>query len=166
VATDIAAEPNTHYGLVNWTETTNTGVTFGDVNSATTTVTLTGTGGDATIRANFGPLIITVAGNGSGGYSGDNGPATSAEFMSVYGIAVDSSGTLYIADTSNERIRKVDNSGIINTVAGSGTYGYSGDNGPATSAELYSPCGVAVDSLGNIYIGDLASERIRMVYGP
>jgi NHL repeat. len=152
VAANITATPDTHYHLLNWTETTNTWVTFGDAKSATTTVTLSGTAGDAIIQANFIQLIITVAGNGYAGYSGDNGPATSAELYYPYGVAVDSSGNLYIAD--NNRIRKVDTSGIITTVVGNGIGGYSGDNGPATSAELYGPSGVAVDSSGNIYIAD------------
>ncbi len=98
--------------------------------------------------------ITTVAGNGDVGHSGDNGPATSAWLDSPNSVAVDSSGNLYIADTSNNCIRKVDTSGIITTVAGNGTEGYSGDGGPATSAELDRPYGVAVDQSGNIYIAD------------
>ena len=102
-----------------------------------------------------GGIIVTIAGNGATGYSGDNGPATSAELSNPWGVAVDSAGNIYIADADNQRIRKVTAaSGIINTVAGNGTPGYSGDNGPATSAELGSPLGVAVDSAGNIYIVD------------
>ena len=80
-------------------------------------------------------MITTVAGNGTPGFSGDNGPATSAQLNDPYGVAVDSAGNLYIADTDNNRIRKVSN-GVITTVAGNGTPGYSGDNGPATSAQL------------------------------
>jgi Gluconolactonase len=162
VATNITALPNTHYGLVNWTETTNTGVTFGDANSTTTTVTLTGTGGDVVIQANFGTLIITVAGNGTNGYSGDNGQATSAELDYPAGVAVDSSGNIYIAD-GNDVIRKVDTSGIITTVAGGGAYLHIGDNGPATSAYLSDPTGITVDSSGNIYFADQGNERIRKV---
>ena len=166
VATSISATPDTqnHYGFFNWTETTNTGVTFGDVNSATTTVTLTGTGGDAIIQANFIQFqIITVAGNGTSDYSGDNGPAMSAGLPWPCAVAVDSSDNLYIADSLHNRIRKVDTSGIITTLAGNGTYGYSGDNGPATSAELYYPYGVEVDSSGNLYIADGNNQRIRKV---
>ncbi len=106
--------------------------------------------------------IYTVAGNGVGGYNGDNGPATSAQLYHPVGVAVDSGGNLYIADYNNSRIRKVSN-GVITTVAGNGTLGYSGDNGPAASAQLSSPQGVAVDSAGNLYIADVGNNRIRNV---
>jgi sugar lactone lactonase YvrE len=109
-------------------------------------------------------IITTVAGNGTYGYSGDSGAATSAELYNPSGVAVDSSGNIYIADVSNQRVRKVDTSGIITTVAGNGTYGYSGDSGAATSAELNGPYGVAVDSSGNIFIADLNNNRIRKVF--
>jgi uncharacterized protein (TIGR03437 family) len=107
-------------------------------------------------------VISTVAGNGVVGFSGDNGPATGARLTDPEGIAVDSAGNLYIADTVGSRIRKVSN-GVISTVAGTGTYGFSGDNGPATSAQLSYPHGVAVDSAGNLYIGDTANESIRKI---
>ncbi len=109
-------------------------------------------------------VISTVAGNGTGGYSGDGGPASSAELSSPFGVAVDASGNIYIADDKNNRIRKVDASGVISTVAGNGTGGYSGDGGPATSAQLNSPSGLAVDSSGNIYIADTTNYRVREVY--
>ncbi len=98
-------------------------------------------------------IVTPVAGNGTFGFSGDNGTATSAQLGYPQGLAVDSAGNLYIADTTNCRVRKVTN-GVITTVAGNGTYGYSGDNGPATSAEFREPYGVAVDSAGNLYIVD------------
>jgi streptogramin lyase len=105
-----------------------------------------------------------VAGNGTGGYSGDSGVATSAELNSPFGVAVDASSNLYIADSGNNRIRKVAAStGIITTTAGNGTAGYSGDSGAATSAALYSPFGVAVDASGNIYIADTYNLVIRTV---
>ncbi|MHC1685848.1 MAG: DUF4073 domain-containing protein [Clostridiaceae bacterium] len=107
--------------------------------------------------------ISTVAGSGTQGYSGDGGAATSAQIATPTGVAVDSSGNIYIADRLNNRIRKVDTSGNISTVAGSATGGYSGDGGAATSAQLYSPYGVAVDSSGNIYIADTLNNRIRKV---
>jgi RHS repeat-associated protein len=109
-------------------------------------------------------MITTVAGNGTRGYSGDSGSAASAELNDPAGVAVDSSGNIYIADYGNQRIRKVTAStGIISTVAGNGTGGYSGDGGAATSAKLYDPAGVAVDGSGNIYIADYLNQRIRKV---
>jgi uncharacterized protein (TIGR03437 family) len=119
--------------------------------------------GNNRIRKVTNGMIATVAGNGTQGFSGDNGPATSAELNAPYGVAVDSVGNLYIADLNNVRIRKVTN-GVITTVAGNGTQGFSGDNGPATSAHLDTPEGIAVDYAGNIYIADTASSRIRLVF--
>lgn len=108
--------------------------------------------------------ISTVAGNGSGTYSGDGGPATSAGIYSPSSIALDAAGNLYIAD-SVSRIRKVSANGIITTVAGGGTCGsmYCGDGGPATSAMLNGPQGVAVDASGNLYIADTDNEVVRKV---
>ena len=109
-------------------------------------------------------IITTVAGNGTHGYSGDGGPATSATFNYPTGVALDTSDNIYIVDHRNSRIRMVARStGIITTVAGNGTYGYSGDGGPATSAQLKNPRGVAVDGSGNIYIADSSNGCIRMV---
>jgi len=114
-------------------------------------------------KVTTGGTITTVAGNGTSGYSGDEGPATSAEISYVWGIAVDSTGNLYIADGDNNRIRKVTPDGTISTIVGNGKEGYSGDGGPATSAEIDYPMGVAVDSAGNLYISDDDNLRIRMV---
>ena len=114
------------------------------------------------IREVSNGVITTVAGNGTYGFSGDNGPATSAKLSNPYGVAVDTSGNLYIADVSNDCIRKVTN-GVITTVAGDRTYGSSGDNGPATSAELSGPLGVAVDAAGNLYIADTGNNRVRKI---
>jgi len=115
-------------------------------------------------KVNTSGIISTVAGNGTAGYSGDGGAATAAQLNNPTGIAVDSTGNIYITDGINRRIRKVNTSGIISTVAGNGTAGYSGDGGAATAAQLYYPTGVAVDSTGNIYIADNSSNRIRKVY--
>jgi len=94
-------------------------------------------------------IISTIAGTGTSSYSGDNGAATSATLYNPYGVGLDSAGNVYIADTNNHRIRKVTiSTGIITTFAGTGTGSYSGDNGPATSATLFYPYGVAVDSAG------------------
>jgi uncharacterized protein (TIGR03437 family) len=116
------------------------------------------------IRKVSNRIITTVAGDGTVGFSGDNGPATSAQLAYPWGVAVDSAGNLYIADYGNNRVRKVSN-GVIATVAGNGTRGFSGDNGPATSAQFYNPAGLAVDSLGNLYIADYGNNRIRKVSG-
>ncbi len=107
-------------------------------------------------------IIQTVAGNGADGFSGDGGPATSAALGFSTGIFVDRSGNIFIADTGNNRVREVvAATGIIQTVAGNGTNGFSGDGGPATTAELVDPTGVCVDDAGNIFIAD--ENRIREV---
>jgi trimeric autotransporter adhesin len=109
-------------------------------------------------------IITTVAGNGSISFTGDGGLATSEALSHPRGVAIDVSGNIYIADTSNNCIRMVTKStGIITTVAGNGSKGFSGDGGQATSATLFYPYGVAVDASGNIYIADTWNHRIRMV---
>ena len=112
--------------------------------------------------------ISTVAGNGTNGYSGDLGPATSAQLglgPQKAGLATDSAGNLYIADSNNYRVRKVDTSGIITTVAGNGQIGLgsAGDGGLATNVALCFPSGVAVDSTGNLYIGSSICGGVRKV---
>ncbi len=116
------------------------------------------------IRKVSGGVITTVAGTGTKGYSGDGGQATSAQLNYPEGIAVNAQGNLYVADTENNRVRKVSN-GVITTVAGTGTKGYSGDGGQATSAQLYDPTDVAVDGQGNLYIADGDNYRVRKVSG-
>ncbi len=137
-------------------------------------------------------ILTTIAGTGTQGFSGDNGPATAAQLDSPQGLALDSVGNLYIADTHNHRIRKLSLSttalafdtasnlyladtgnhrirridaatGLITTVAGNGTQGYTGDNGPATSASIDSPQGIAFDSANNLYLADTHNHRIRRI---
>lgn len=108
--------------------------------------------------------IITIAGNGTGDFSGDGGPATQASLSWPYGVAVDSLGNVYIADDNNQRIRKVGTNGIIDTIAGNGPALFVGDGGPATGARLSVPCGLAVDARGNIYVPEYATHRIRKLH--
>ena len=116
------------------------------------------------IDSNSG-LISTIAGTGVAGYaaSQDGKAATSAKLNNPRGVAVDSAGNVYIGDSGNNMIRKVDSSGIITTIAGTGTAGFSGDGGAPTAAQLNGPFGVAVDSAGNVYIADYGNSRIRMI---
>jgi sugar lactone lactonase YvrE len=106
--------------------------------------------------------IVTIAGTGVAGFSGDGGAATAALLNLPTAVAVDSNGNVYIADTNNNRIREIGGT-TINTVAGNGQQVYSGDGGPATAAGLDSPDGVAVDAAFNIYIGDTHNQRVRLV---
>jgi sugar lactone lactonase YvrE len=110
-----------------------------------------------------GGVISTVAGNGTYGFSGDGGPATAAQLRIPQGVALDTAGNIFIADTGNNRVRKVTPGGVISTVAGNGTHGFSGDGGPATSAQLNYPSGVAVDTARNLFIADRNNNRIRKV---
>jgi trimeric autotransporter adhesin len=120
--------------------------------------------GNNRIRMISNGVITTVAGTGGEGYSGDGGGAVNGTFLSIKAIAVDAEGNLYIADAGNNAIRKVNLSGELSTIAGTGTRGYSGDGGPATSAQLSNPWGVAVDKDGNVYIADSDNFVIRVVY--
>ncbi len=111
-----------------------------------------------------GQNINTIAGDGTSGFSGDGGPATSSVLKNPTGVAVDAQGNIYIADSFNGRVRKIDAStGNITTVAGSGMYGFSGDGGPATAAKMKYPTDVAIDSQGNLYISGNTDYRIRKV---
>ena len=109
-------------------------------------------------------IITTIAGNGVQGYQGDGGAATSANLFSPQGVFVDNAGNVYISDSGNNVIRKVTfSTGIITTIAGNGTAGYSGDGGPASSSSLSSPHGLAADAAGNLYIADAVNNVIRKV---
>ena len=107
--------------------------------------------------------ITTIAGTGEYGFGGDGGPATQALLSSPTGVATDGAGNLYIADHDNHRIRRVDSTGTITTIAGTREWGFGGDGGPAVQAQLDAPAGVAIDGAGNLYIADLNSQRIRKV---
>jgi sugar lactone lactonase YvrE len=116
--------------------------------------------GSSILKVGSNGAVTTVAGTGEDGYSGDGGPATGAALYATDGVALDSSGVLYIADAGNSRIRKVDTNGIISTIAGTEDYGYSGDGGPATEAQLQDPGSMVVDSLGSIYLVDSSAIRL------
>src|ERR1039457_4705676 len=117
---------------------------------------------NARVRKISGGTINTVAGSGTAGSGGDGGAATSALLNIPKGLAVDGAGNLYIADFSNNRIRKVTN-GTITTLAGNGLAGYSGDGGAATNAQLTTPVAVTTDASGNVYIADTGNNAVRMV---
>jgi hypothetical protein len=109
-------------------------------------------------------VITTIAGTGTFGYSGDGGPATSARLDGPEGLAIDSAGDVYLSDSGNFVVREVSAaSGVISTIVGIGTSGYSGDGGPATQAQLGHLWGIAVDGLNNVYLADWSNQRIRMV---
>jgi len=115
------------------------------------------------VRKISGGVISTFAGSGTAGYSGDGGQAAAATLNAPFGVAVDAAGNVYIAEFSNNRVRKVDTKGVITTAAGNGISGYSGDGATATSAQLNGPQSVAVDAAGNLYIADTENNRVRQV---
>lgn len=120
-------------------------------------------GNDRVRKVDIHGVITTVAGNEQQGFSGDGGPAIRASLSRPNGVAVDAAGNLFIADTANHRVRKVDLQGIITTMAGNGQQGFSGDGGPATSASLRHPDAVALDANKNLYIADTNNMAIRKV---
>lgn len=136
---------------------------FGIVLDAAGNIYFSETGNQRIRKIDTAGMITTIAGTGTAAYSGDGSAAIEASIKNPSGIALDTEGNLYFADSGNQRIRKIDTSGIISTVAGNGTYGFSGDNGPATSASLYNPSDVFVDTAGNILIADSSNNRIRKV---
>jgi RHS repeat-associated protein len=123
-------------------------------------------GGGATVSAAAMPgndVIETVAGTGVYGFSGDGGPASAAQLSSVQGIDIGPDESIYIADTENQRVRRIDNTGIITTVAGNGVPGFGGDGGPATAASLFLPTDIACAPDGSLYIADGFNRRVRRV---
>ena len=117
----------------------------------------------ATADENPAPSIRTIAGTGKAGPGGGNKPAIKAELNGPWGIVVDSTGSLYLSERENNRVRKITTDGKIRTIAGAGTAGFSGDDGSAVAAQLNHPRGVAVDSAGNLYIADSDNHRVRKV---
>lgn len=120
------------------------------------------TTGSAVRRISLAGVVTTIGGGQFPGFSGDGGPATSAA-MSPNNVAVDGAGIVYIAESLNQRIRKIDTAGIITTIAGNGTQGFSGDGGPATAAQLALPQGIAADAAGNVYFVDGLNGRVRKI---
>jgi len=114
-------------------------------------------------KINPSGIITTIAGTGIGAYGGDGGPATAANFEELAGIGMDKIGNIYVSDEGNQRVRKIDTAGIVTTIAGNGSPGYSGDGSAATLAQLHAPYDLTLDSSGNIYIADYTNSCIRKV---
>ncbi|MEO8126253.1 MAG: hypothetical protein ABI822_04120 [Bryobacteraceae bacterium] len=110
-----------------------------------------------------GGTITTVVGNGLPGYTGDNGPSSKAQIQSARGLALDEKGNLYISDQGCHCIRMIDSAGIIRTIAGTGKAGFSGDNGPASAAQLNTPQKLVADGAGGLYIADVNNNRVRKI---
>jgi len=127
-----------------------------------------GNGGRRSGASAVAPSIVSIAGTGKSGFGGDGGPATVAQFSAIESVAVGPDGSVYVADLDNHRVRRIDTSGIVTTVAGTGTAGFSGDGGPATQAQLDSANGIAIGPDGSLYISDAAesvspADRVRRV---
>jgi len=120
-------------------------------------------GGEVVVKVNSAGTVTPFAGNGNAGYSGDNGPAISASLYSPAGLCVDSAGNVYVADSLNSRIRKINTQGIITTFAGDNKGGFTGDGEQATATSLFLPADVTVDGKGDVFISDALNARIRMV---
>ena len=114
-------------------------------------------------KVNTAGIISTIAGDGTIGSSGDGGPATAAQLNSPVALSMDAAGTIYVADQNTNSVRKIDTSGIINLVAGTGAFNYTGDGGPATAATFRFPSGITVDTSGNIYVSDNENFVLREI---
>src|SRR3954453_21727077 len=122
--------------------------------------------GNSVFKIDGAGTLTLIAGNSRAGFSGDGGPAVNAQLNTPVGIALDSAGNLYIADSVNNRVRKVDRNGIITTFAGNGNTsvpGFWGDSGAATDANIHLPVALAVDSANNVYIAISADNTVRKV---
>lgn len=108
-------------------------------------------------------IISTYAGIGTGGFSGDGGPAAVAQINGTFDLITDNADNLYLADASNNRVRKITPGGIISTIAGTGPATFGGDGGPAIAAQLYNPAGLGMDAAGNLYVADQFNYRIRRI---
>lgn len=114
-------------------------------------------------RIDTSGTISTLVGTGDWGFGGDGGPAAEAQLNRPSGVAVDLAGNVYIADTGNQRVRRIDVSSTIHTLAGTGLQAYEGDGGPADAAALNNPIGVETDSVGNVFVADSRNNRIRRI---
>lgn len=139
------------------------GHVYGIARDAAGNLYLTDIDNDVVRKVDKSGVITTVAGTGQAGFSGDGGPATQARLDDPYDVDVDANGNIYIADLQNNRVRRVDTTGTITTVAGNGNSGYGGDGVLATTTSVYAPFGIAADSLGNLYIADTYNNRVRKV---
>lgn len=108
-------------------------------------------------------MISTIAGTGARGYSGDGGAATAATFDTPSDVAIAANGTLYIADTGNNVVRRVDAAGVITTVAGDGEPRFAGDGGPAAAASLRRPSAILFDAQGSLWVADTSNHRVRRI---
>ncbi len=114
-------------------------------------------------KINSSGIISTIAGTGIAGFGGDGGAATAAVLNTPWAITKDATGNIYVSDNLNNRVRKISSTGIISTIAGTGTAGFAGDGGPATAALLHGPAGLAFDGSGNLYIGEFNNDRVRKI---
>jgi len=114
-------------------------------------------------KLNIDGTVSTIVGTGTRSYGGDGGPASLADLADPRGVAVDRFGNLFVADTGNHRIRKVDRSGVITTIAGTGRQGFSGDGSAATAADLNTPIGLAINVEGEVYVADASNNRVRRI---